>query len=333
MFPVVFCCKTGGKDENAKHSNKHADVNRCCTAIAVECSPGYYVSGNSCMDCGNGYYCPDGINRISCRDTVKPGSPEPNAIQSISNGSWADNNHAVSEWDCVCDWEFEDETRIKYLNEGACPTGPWEPDYTYYYWCRTGYYANDPLHRGDWYSSCSPCTNGPENSIYTGYSTPSVMYAVESNCPWQCNAGYYRDGNICMGCPETHPNSAAGSDNINHCYAICNNNKIAYYDNNCTYPIECTQGYYLPANSHQCTQCPKNSYCPGGIFNPTNTDSGITQCPDNTTSLPGLDSADDCGRILHIGEYVLYLRTAKLTSPALHVKIGDVIYYGDMFPA
>ena len=168
-----------------------------------------------------------------------------------------------------------------------------KPDYTYYYWCRTGYYANDPLHRGDWYSSCSPCTNGPENSIYTGYSTPSVMYAVESNCPWQCNAGYYRDGNICMGCPETHPNSAAGSDNINHCYAICNNNKIAYYDNNCTYPIECTQGYYLPANSHQCTQCPKNSYCPGGIFNPTITDSGITQCPDNMYSPLGSDSADD----------------------------------------
>ena len=37
--------------------------------------------------------------------------------------------------------------------------------------------------------------------------------------------------------------------------------------------------------------------------------------------------------ICALGEYVLYLRTAKLTSPALHVKIGDVIYYGDMFPA
>ena len=71
----------------------------------------------------------------------------------------------------------------------------------------------------------------------------------------------------------------------------------------------------------------------GGIFNPTNTDSGITQCKDGLYSPPGSDSADDCGRILHIGEYVLYLRTAKLTSPALHVKIGDVIYYGDMFPA
>ena len=71
----------------------------------------------------------------------------------------------------------------------------------------------------------------------------------------------------------------------------------------------------------------------GETFNPTNTDSGITQCPDGLYSPPGSDSADDCGRILHIGEYVLYLRTAKLTSPALHVKIGDVIYYGDMFPA
>ena len=97
--------------------------------------------------------------------------------------------------------------------------------------------------------------------------------------------------------------------------------------------ISCNPGYYLPADSTSCTQCPKNSYCPGGTFNPTNTDSGITQCKDGLYSPPGSDSADDCGRILHIGEYVLYLRTAKLTSPALHVKIGDVIYYGDMFPA
>ena len=88
--------------------------------------------------------------------------------------------------------------------------------------------------------------------------------------------------------------------------------------------ISCNPGYYLPADSTSCTQCPKNSYCPGGTFNPTNTDSGITQCKDGLYSPPGSDSADDCGRILHIGEYVLYLRTAKLTSPALHVKIGDV---------
>ena len=97
--------------------------------------------------------------------------------------------------------------------------------------------------------------------------------------------------------------------------------------------ISCNPGYYLPANSQQCTQCPRNFYCPGGQYTEASSDSGITQCPDGLYSPPGSDSADDCGRILHIGEYVLYLRTAKLTSPALHVKIGDVIYYGDMFPA
>ena len=97
--------------------------------------------------------------------------------------------------------------------------------------------------------------------------------------------------------------------------------------------ISCNPGYYLPANSQQCTQCPRNFYCSGGQYTESSTDSGITQCPDNMYSPLGSDSADDCGRILHIGEYVLYLRTAKLTSPALHVKIGDVIYYGDMFPA
>ena len=26
------------------------------------------------------------------------------------------------------------------------------------------------------------------------------MYAVESNCPWQCNAGYYKSGSSCPSC-------------------------------------------------------------------------------------------------------------------------------------
>ena len=41
----------------------------------------------------------------------------------------------------------------------------------------------------------------------------------------------------------------------------------------------------------------------------------------------------DTERILFFyGEYILYLRSTKLTSPALHVKINDQVYYGDMFP-
>ena len=164
--------------------------------------------------------------------------------------------------------------------------------------------------------------------------------------------------NVGWGAPEICPDG---------CDAVCPANTYSQFNNKCYYPsapelntctpcpagtvtigdtaadhdsiddcvlnIPCNPGYYLPANSQQCTQCPKNSYFPGGTFTPTTTDSGITQCPDNMYSPLGSDSADDCGRVLHIGEYILYLRTAKLTVPSLNVQIGNTIYYGDMFPA
>ena len=147
-----------------------------------------------------------------------------------------------------------------------------------------------------------------------------------------CGSGYhcgtcpnntYQDtdlftGRECTKCPDgfyNFGNSPTEHDDISDCTK------------------QCAPGTYIPDGASVCVLCPRDSYCPGGIFNPTNIDSGITQCKDGLYSPPGSDSADDCGRILHIGEYVLYLRTAKLTSPALHVKIGDVIYYGDMFPA
>lgn len=141
-----------------------------------------------------------------------------------------------------------------------------------------------------------------------------------------CPDNTYQDsddyrGYTCKPCPDGTTaigDTAADHDSIDDCVAVS---------------ISCMPGYYLPANSTTCTQCPKNSYCPGGEYIQSGQDSGIIACPNDTKSPIGSDSADDCGRILHIGEYILYLRTAKLTSPALHVKIGDVIYYGDMFPA
>ena len=179
----------------------------------------------------------------------------------------------------------------------------------------------------------------------------NVVWGAPEICPDGCDAGYYATGpdecavcpantysqfnnkcyypsapelNTCTPCPAgtgTIGDTAADHDSIDDCIPM----EIE--------EISCNPGYYLPANSQQCTQCPRNFYCPGGQYTEASSDSGITQCPDGLYSPPGSDSADDCGRILHIGEYVLYLRTAKLTSPALHVKIGDVIYYGDMFPA
>lgn len=159
-----------------------------------------------------------------------------------------------------------------------------------------------------------------------------------------CTPGYMWDGiynsKNCVVCPD---NTYQDSDlwdmaNCNPCPAgtgMVSSNPADHdsIDDCKTLLIPCAPGYYLPANGTSCAQCPRNSYCVGGEFDATTADVGIMPCPNNTYSPAGSDSSDDCGRILHIGEYILYLRTAKLTTPSLNVQIGNTVYYGDMFPA
>ena len=138
-----------------------------------------------------------------------------------------------------------------------------------------------------------PCLSG---TCYAGEWSPTDSASDCQVCP----ANTYQDGCInpgeeCTPCPAgtgTIGDTAADHDSIDDCIPME------------TEEISCNPGYYLPADSTSCTQCPKNSYCPGGTFTPTTTDSGITQCPDNMYSPLGSDSADDCGRVLHIGEYI-----------------------------
>ncbi len=189
-------------------SNKPANSEYVGSATANSCpwscNAGYYGSsanGNtSCAACGSGNYCTGGTNRATCASTVKSGSPTPESIVSLSSGSWSDYEHAVSSSDCICNWYLSDSTRIQYLNQTTCYNGPSGNNYTHYDWCRTGYYASDPLNFNDWYNICTACTNAPANATYTSYSTPSSMYAVEDNCPWQCNANYYKSGSSCAAC-------------------------------------------------------------------------------------------------------------------------------------
>lgn len=111
-------------------------------------------------------------------------------ITSLSNGSWGNRENAVKESDCMCSWYYGDAGRSQYLIQYYCIDGPIGTQLNLYSWCRTGYYAINPQNFNTWYSGCALCTNGPVNSHYTSYCTPSVMYAVEDNCPWECNDGY-----------------------------------------------------------------------------------------------------------------------------------------------
>ena len=61
-----------------------------------------------------------------------------------------------------------------------------------------------------------------------------------------------------------------------------------------------------------------------------------TQCASGLTTIgygAGADEAADCGRIQHLGDSKLYLRSTKKTTPSLNVKIGDSTFYGNMSTA
>ena len=267
-----------------------------------ECNPGYYGSsanGNtSCANCGSGNFCTGGTHRQSCASVVPSSAPTPSNITSLSSGSWSDYEHGASISDCLCDWYFSDSTRVQYLNQSACSGGPAGNNYTAYSWCRTGYYAADPLGWNNWYTSCKACTNGPANSYYTSYSTPSTMYAVESNCPWCCNANYYLDDSSCKPCSGvSYTETGTDTENITGgtrtrsksrtCYrstsSACSTSASACSGtSSCgswsygSWSYSCSSGYYLSGTT--CEICTNPYYCPG--------DNKRYDCPDPYTYAP-----------------------------------------------
>jgi hypothetical protein len=96
---------------------------------------------------------------------------------------------------------------------------------------------------------------------------------------------------------------------------------------------DCDSGTYFPTTIDGCVACPENNYCPGGEYTYNGVDQGIIACPVGLYAPMGMSSSNQCGRILHIGENVVYLHSTKKTTPALHVDIdqdGTADYFGNM---
>ena len=75
-----------------------------------------------------------------------------------------------------------------------------------------------------------------------------------------------------------------------------------------------------------CGPCPENTYSPEGATT-------CTACPSGLYAPAGMSNANQCGHILHVGDAAVYLHSTKKTSPAVHVKIGNDIFYGNMTTA
>ena len=96
----------------------------------------------------------------------------------------------------------------------------------------------------------------------------------------------------------------------------------------------CNPGYYLPADGVECEICPNNNYCVGGAFAyNTAVSQGIHECPNFWLSPEGMHELGSCGRILHIGNETVYVKSTKQTTPSLNVQIGNDTFYANMTEA
>ena len=86
----------------------------------------------------------------------------------------------------------------------------------------------------------------------------------------------------------------------------------------------------------ECTQCPENNYCVGGIytFNETETQ-GIAPCPESDPYAPvGMWAESQCGRKLYIGGEYLYLHQSPAVPAEhrLYARIDGKVYSANATP-
>ena len=190
-------------------------------------------------------------------------------------------------------------------------------------------------------------------NVQNGCNGTSKYTAVFTPNEYTCAPGYYLPANAvaCVACPVgyscdggTYNFNMARDQGIKYSALIktnvangCVNNLVGGGLLRAVFTpsqYTCAPGYYLPANTDGCVICPANSYCVGGTYTfDETTTQGIETCPNSWYSPRGMSSADQCGRILHIGENVIYLRNVKKTSPSLHVRVDGYTFYGNMTTA
>jgi hypothetical protein len=94
--------------------------------------------------------------------------------------------------------------------------------------------------------------------------------------------------------------------------------------------ITCGPGQYVATAGSACVNVGAGYYATGGTVAQGGT-SSRSQCTSPLTTIgygTGANEAEDCGRKLHAGANVIYLRSAERSSPSLRVKVGDTTFYG-----
>ena len=193
------------------------------------------------------------------------------------------------------------------------------------------------------------------SDVQNGCDNPYYMLPHFEINQYNCDAGYYlpADAIACSACPSKHTcpggtyafNERLDQGIDNKFLPVGENGSCSNFYSYMAVRFEinqydCAPGYYLPAgndwvtDNDGCTICPVDSYCPGGTytFNETVTQ-GITACATGLFAPAGMWESAQCGRILHVGDGFVYLRSTKKTTPSVNVDLnhdGVADYFGNM---
>lgn len=289
-------------------------------------------SGDSFMVCtpvGNGYYVAanyTNFGSLGARNRCPAGAP------TMENGVVINNAFSIYQCDGV---EPCNGATYPDLNTGVCTSCPLGYDFNTQnrkesvYECQTHCY--DGTYLANIYdATCSNAGNGyyaTEDTINwgnvgmrmrcsNGGPTNKEDAADESECMevTACTGATYMNLGVCAPCPTGYDgNTAAGKNSPSDCQLFC------------------PEGTYMATvNGTTCTDAGAGFWATGGAVNYGST-SARTACSAGLTTVGyghGADELADCGRKLHIGDYILYSKTVKPTTPALNIHPDNSrVYY------
>jgi len=355
-YPVGRWCTAvdgGGTCYTAGQTHVFTNINSITLYAMWSCAGGYYAVGNTCVAVGSGYFSPNyATTRTQCQagyfcagttassQTPCPSSHPDSAVGNTSNmtcrracslpgadqmvpGGWnyfgmPSTCEAAS---CIQDWTLDNGKCLPPNN--SCPPGYYFDSYCKD--CASGYYCEgdeDPPvacpqkfpsseARNPSIDNCfTPCIPGNYHAVLMMTGRDYYDNKLSSCVALICINGYSLDNGVCV--PSSCP---AGQFMNNNVCDTCGAGK--WY--NGTPGSGCTpvgNEFYSPVNDARKYACPQDTLSGGdGIYA-----ASITEC--TAFKMLKVDDGTDVTEVI--------MRTAKVTSPSLHVYDGTNMYYGNL---
>ena len=292
------CTCTTGYTSTGKVGGASTSTSGCSLISDIACAIGQYLpaSSTTCSACTAGYYCPSSAKTYSYSSSIQ--------------------------------------------GRTACSAGTYQPDtgQTSCLSADKGYYVS-----GTAKTAQTACTGAKYQDATGQTSCKSCPDSSETDASATGSYGYYKSGGIqdtVTGCYARFKKTVTAGTIQGNCYSDAS----GVYGRVCdgfTGSV-CNGGYYYPGNAignitslnamweGVCKAVGAGYYFAGGDVT-WRTAQVRGQCDSGLTTIgygTGANEAEDCGRKLHMGDNVVYLRSAKRTTPSLRVKVGDTTFYG-----